>query len=86
MMTLPDFNQLPFEEKHKFVLGNKKLRLISHRYYYNQKVMLYDYGKFFIEVYYNHAREAITNIQGIALDDKNIDLYKDQDNMMKSGS
>jgi hypothetical protein len=86
MMTLTDFNDLPFEERHKLVLGNKKLRLVSHRYYYNQKVTLYDYGKYYIEVFYNHARDTITNIQGIARDDKNLDLYNDQGNILKSGS
>jgi len=77
-MTLPEFNQMPFEDKHMFVLGNKELHLKSYRYYYNQKVSLFELNDFFIEVYYLAIRERIINIRGITKDDKVLEVYSEQ--------
>ena len=77
-MTLPEFNQMPFEDRRAFVLGNKKLRLKYYRYYYNQKVSLFEMNDFFIEVYYLPTREMITNIRGIGQDDEILEVYSEQ--------
>jgi hypothetical protein len=77
-MTLTEFNQMPFEDRHSFVLGNNKLRLKSYRYYYNQKVSLFELDDFYIEVYYLSTREMITNIRGIPQDDAILDVYLEQ--------
>jgi hypothetical protein len=77
-MTLSEFNQMPLEDRHTFVLGNKRLQLKCYRYYYNQKVSLFELDDFFIEVYYLTTREMITNIWGIAQDDKILDVYIEQ--------
>lgn len=79
-MTLSEFNQMPFEDRHTFVLGNKKLQLKSYRYYYNQKVTLFELDDFFIEVYYTPAREMISNIRGIAQGDEIMEVYLEQMN------
>jgi hypothetical protein len=77
-MTLPEFNQLPLEDKHRFFLGNKKLRLKSYRYYYNQKVSLFELDDFFIEVYFHSIGDKISNIRAIAKDDNILDAYNEQ--------
>lgn len=82
LMTQSEFNQMPFEDRHMFVLGNKELQLKSYRYYYNQKVSLFELDDFFIEVYYLPVREMITNIRGIAQDDKILDVYSEQMNRL----
>lgn len=76
-MTLTEFNILAFNEKHEFVYGNKNVRLISFREYYNQKVTLFDCGSFFAEVYYFPVENKILRIEGIGLDDKKLDIYID---------
>jgi hypothetical protein len=78
LMTLPEFNQMPFEDRHTFVLGNKKLQLKSYRYYYNQKVSLFGLDDFYIEVYYHRIGETITNIRAIAQDDDILLVYSEQ--------
>jgi hypothetical protein len=77
-MSLLEFNQLPFEDRHTFVLGNKNLQLKSYRYYYNQKVSLFEWDDFFIEVYYHSIGETITNIRAIAPDDIVMEVYSEQ--------
>jgi hypothetical protein len=77
-MTLTEFNQMTFCDRHSYVLGNKKLQLKSYRYYYNQKVSLFELGDFFVEVFYMPARETITNIRGIAQDDEILRVYIEQ--------
>jgi hypothetical protein len=74
-MTLAEFNILPIEEKHNHVFGNKDVRLITFREYYNQKVTLWDCGTFFAEMYYFPEENKILRIEGFGQDDKRIDAY-----------
>jgi hypothetical protein len=77
-MTITEFNNLPFEEKFKFVFSEKSLRLISYREYFNQKVTLFDAGTFFIETFFFPVENKFLKIQGIDQDDKAIDIYINQ--------
>ena len=81
-MTLAEFNRMPFEDRRTFVLGNKNLLLKSYRYFYNQKVSLFELEDFLVEVYYLPSRETITNVQAIAQDDEILDVYVEQMNRL----
>jgi len=75
-MTLEFFNNLDFTEKGLIVFG-EGASFVGFRYYYNQKLVLYDCGSFFAEVYYSPEGNEITKIDGFAEDDKRLDLYID---------
>jgi hypothetical protein len=77
-MNISEFNSLPFQDKQKFIFGEKSVRLISFRHHEDQKSTLFDCGSFFAEIYFLSKEKKITKIHGIKLDDKTIDIYIDQ--------
>lgn len=73
-MNKQQFDRLNFNERGKHVLL-KVGRFIASRTYYNQKLVLYDMGKFFAEVWYEPNENKITDIVSLSPSDKKIDLY-----------
>jgi hypothetical protein len=72
-MTLQDFNKLDLKAKgEKTFLEGK---FIAAREYYNQKLVLYDIGEFFGEVWYEPGTNKIHKIEGLTGEDKRIDRY-----------
>lgn len=82
-MNLSEFYNLPFDDKWDLIISDQGLKLIPIREYYNQKVVLWDYGKFFIETYHLTTEKEVTKIEGSGLDDKRLDLYIDYINKHK---
>lgn len=75
-MNLEYFSQLSLAQKGGIVFGNE-VAYIGYREYYNQKLVLYDCGGFFAEVYYSPDSNEISKIDGFSGDDKRLDRYID---------
>lgn len=75
-MIKSDFDKLSNKEKGEivFLKGGK---FIGHRSYYNQKLVLYDLGEFFAEVWYDPETNQISKITSLLPDSKEIERYID---------
>ena len=81
MISKDDFNKLSLDDKGNIVFFEGKY--IASREYYNQLLMLYDLGSYFVEVFYNSHINLIANIQ-IMKDIKTLDIYIDSEIKQKS--
>lgn len=73
-MSKPKFDTLTFQEKAQLVFFESG-KFISSRDYYNQKLVLYDLGEFFADVWYESESNQIFKIEAIEPGDKRIDRY-----------
>lgn len=71
-ITKEDYDKLELNEKAKLLWD--KGDFISHIEYYNQKICLYTFENFFVEVYYSDDENKIENIK-TTTDEKRIKLY-----------
>jgi len=72
-MDITEFSTYSLKEKGKKVFLEGKF--IASREYYNQRLLLYDLGSFFAEVWYLPDEIKIHRIDAISQNDKKIDLY-----------
>ncbi len=72
-MDITEFSSCSLKEKGRKVFLEG--RFIASREYYNQRLLLYDLGNFFAEVWYLPDEIKINRIDAISQDDKKINLY-----------
>ena len=68
------FDKLDMKTKGNFVLVEEG-KFIASREYYNQRLVLYDMGEFFAEVWYGPQGNKIHKIESMSLGDKKVNLY-----------
>jgi len=72
-MNISEFSSYSLNEKGKKVFLEGKF--IASREYYNKRLLLYDLGNFFAEVWYLPDEIKIHRIDAVSERDKRIDLY-----------
>jgi hypothetical protein len=77
-MTLVEFNELSFYDKHCFLFSKRTIdiKFNSFRDDENYKYSLWDCGDFFIELVASRAvKGKVVSIEAISLNDKRVDAY-----------
>jgi hypothetical protein len=75
-LTISAFDELTLKEKGEYIFL-KGGRFVAQRTYYSQKLVLYDMGSFFAEVWYEPGINKISKITTLNQDSKEIDHYID---------
>ena len=75
-MNLQVFNNLDITAKGEITFGEGST-FLGFRIYYGQKLVLYSYDDFFIEVYYDTETSEINKIDAFDNEDIRLDRYID---------
>ncbi len=73
-MNLAEFERLSLKKKAELVLLEQG-HFIGSRTYYNQRLVLYDMGDFFAEIWYEPDANQILNVTSLSSGDPKVDLY-----------
>lgn len=76
MLSKVEFEKLAFFEKVKKVYFEGEF-VVAIRYY-EYKINLYLYNDFYVEVYYNHKKDAVDKIEVLSYHPSRIKFYADQ--------
>ena len=78
-MKKTEFDKQNLKDKGNFVLLDQG-KFIASRDYYNHRLVLYDLGEFFAEIWYEPQNNKIQKIESVEIGDKKIDRYIDAKN------
>jgi hypothetical protein len=76
-MTLVEFNEMDFLERHRYLFGGKDVGFKCFREDDEYKYSLWDCGSFYAEMQLRKSDRKVTMVDGIGLNDERINFYLD---------